>query len=422
MANDLVTHLEDCTEYRHTLQTRPPRILHGTVILLAGLLVAALIWSAVTRADLVVRAPGRVRPVTSPIKVLSAGRANVVGPGAGGRVVQVYFAEGQEVRRGQVLVRLDTERLDIEIVKTQQTIEAGQKEVERLVQQERLLAQEFEEAKKKAEAELAQALEETAKRQKQRDSDIRLAQSELERARREEAREQYLWRTQATTVLALEEAGLRVKEAGEKLLRAQLGVDERVVEIARRALSLLEKQYAGRQGELVLKRASKAAEVAAAQKDLENLQVERKQAEICAPITGIVTQGDVKVGTILEPGKPVAEIAEQQGFLFEVEVPNEEVALLKVGMPARIKLDSYDYQKYGMLYGEVVFISPDSAGGEGHRASYVIRIKVEGEEIGRGEYRGRVKLGMAGQAEIVTGQESLLALLLKKVRQSISLG
>jgi hypothetical protein len=59
---------------------------------------------------------------------------------------------------------------------------------------------------------------------------------------------------------------------------------------------------------------------------------------------------------------------------------------------------------------------------EGQRApSYLVRIELAGEEVGRGELYGRVKLGMAGQAEIVTGQEGLLSLLLKRIRQTISL-
>jgi hypothetical protein len=51
-----------------------------------------------------------------------------------------------------------------------------------------------------------------------------------------------------------------------------------------------------------------------------------------------------------------------------------------------------------------------------------VKVALEGSEVGRGEYRGEIKLGMTGQAEIVTGQESILALLVKRVRQTISLG
>ena len=47
-------------------------------------------------------------------------------------------------------------------------------------------------------------------------------------------------------------------------------------------------------------------------------ELERQQANLTAPITGIVTSKEVKVGDHLpEPGKPVVEIAEQKGFHFE---------------------------------------------------------------------------------------------------------
>ena len=71
MRNDLVLDLADCTEFRQTLLARPPKILHGTAALLVALLGAALAWSATTRANLVVRATGRVRPVSTPRKCIA---------------------------------------------------------------------------------------------------------------------------------------------------------------------------------------------------------------------------------------------------------------------------------------------------------------------------------------------------------------
>src|SRR5262245_65440156 len=50
--------LSACTEFRQTLQARPPRIVHGTVLLLTSLLASAVAWAALTKADLVVRASG----------------------------------------------------------------------------------------------------------------------------------------------------------------------------------------------------------------------------------------------------------------------------------------------------------------------------------------------------------------------------
>jgi multidrug efflux pump subunit AcrA (membrane-fusion protein) len=78
---------------------------------------------------------------------------------------------------------------------------------------------------------------------------------------------------------------------------------------------------------------------------------------------------------------------------------------------------------YGTVAGTVVFISPDSELPDKEpTARYVIRIELDRAELGRGDLRGQVKLGMAGQVEIVTEQESILSLLLRRIRRTISLG
>ena len=51
-----------------------------------------------------------------------------------------------------------------------------------------------------------------------------------------------------------------------------------------------------------------------------------------------------------------------------------------------------------------------------------MRIAVSRDELGRGRCHGRAKLGMAGVAEVVTGRESVLSLLKRRIRQTISLG
>src|SRR4051794_29493957 len=74
----------------------------------------------------------------------------------------------------------------------------------------------------------------------------------------------------------------------------------------------------------------------------------------------LVMRGEVKVGDLLERGKPIVEIAEQKGFCFEAAIPSAEIGHLRLGMPVRIKLDAYDYQRYGTVAGTVVSIAPDS--------------------------------------------------------------
>jgi multidrug resistance efflux pump len=423
MRENRILDLADCTEFRQTLLARPPRIVHGTAILLILLLSTAILWSAMTKADLVVRTAGRVRPVNTPIKIFNAGRGEVFSASAGSRVVEVHFHVGDEVRRGDVLIRLDTGRLDSEIARRKRAIRTSEEELVKIRLLSELLTQQFAAVRSKAAAERTQAEEEVRQSQKRRTSDVRLAELELAAARDDEERIRQLARQQAAAATDLVKATTRLREAKEKLEKARIPVDQSRVEITRQALALAEKDYVVKREELALKQAAKQGEIESSREELKGLELERRQATLRAPQDGVVTRGDVKVGDLLEPGKPVVEIAEQKGYLFEVAVSTEEAAHLRIGMPARIRLDAYDYQKYGTLTGRVRFVSPDSELAEGQQtARYLVRIELESDQIGRGEFHGQVKLGMAGQAEILTDHESILGLLVKRIRQTISLG
>jgi multidrug resistance efflux pump len=132
------------------------------------------------------------------------------------------------------------------------------------------------------------------------------------------------------------------------------------------------------------------------------------------------------VGDVIEPGQAALSVAEQRGFRIDVAVTSEDVGQLREGLPARIKLDAYDYQKYGTVAGRVLSISPDSTFQPDAQTqsppTYSVKIAIDGEQVVRREHRGHIKLGMAGVAEIVTDRESILSLLVRSIRRSISLG
>jgi multidrug resistance efflux pump len=192
--------------------------------------------------------------------------------------------------------------------------------------------------------------------------------------------------------------------------------------VLRRELAQAGASYAARRQEAEMRQAGKRGEAQAGRKELANLRWEREQAAVRAPIDGVVTSEELNEGDLVEAGKVVAEVATEQGLRFEAMVPSEEVGHLRVGMPVHIRLGPFDYQRYGTLEGTVCFVSPDSKAVEQKGAFYTVKVELHGYEVGRGALRGRAKLGMDGRAEIVTESRSVLALLVKKVRQTISLG
>ncbi len=418
MRENPIRSLDDCRDYCLAIQARPPAVVHGTLALLVALLGAGLAWSAATRADLVVRAPGRVRPVSTPRRVFVAGRGEMLSASAGGRVVEVAFRQGDRVDRGAILVRLGTERLDNEIAKQRRVIRAAEEELVRLDRLGTLLEGRSAAARSKAEAEVAQARAEVRLAREQRAVDVRLAAVALKAAKDEEAAIRRLFAMPAAAHREVLAAATATCEAGAKWERAGLPINEERLGVALRALEMAARDAAVSREELELKRRARYGELETARIELANREQEREQAVIRAPIDGVVTAGEVKVGDLLEPGRSFAEVAEQAGYRFEATVPGAEVGRLAVGMPARIKLDAYDYQRYGTVEGTVCFIAPDSGQAA---AEFIVRIELKGDSVGRGDWRGLVRLGMGGQAEIVTGRESLLSLLKKRSRQAISL-
>jgi multidrug efflux pump subunit AcrA (membrane-fusion protein) len=417
----LILDLAECSEFRQSVEARPPRIVHGTVWLLTAMLGVALAWAAFTQADLVVRGRGRVRPTSPPQKVYNHARGEVLSASAGARVSGVYVHEGDEVKAGQVLVQLDTSRLTSEIAKQEQVIKAGEEELAQGARMKDLVTLQYQAARATAKAERDTAEEEIKKARAQQEADQRILKVELESAQANEQQLRQLSRG-AVSQSEYRTAVDKVRDVKERLEKARQPLPEGKLKVLEQRLAAAEMDYNVRVKELDVKYGARHAEIEAVRQELNMLKAERDRAVLVAPMDGVVTKADVKVDDVLTPGKEVLEIAEGQGFRFEVYVPSEEVGRLKVGMPVRLKLDAFDYQRYGTVTGTVCSISADSSVADGGHVVYAVKIAVEGDELGRGEFRGRVKLGMGGQAEIVTGQETLLSLFVKKIRQSISLG
>jgi hemolysin D len=433
MARALISDLADCSQFRQTVAARPPRIIHGAAILMIALLAAAGTWAALVKANLVVKAMGRVRPTEIPTRVFAPASADVTG-----RVVEAPFDEGDFVRAGDVLVRLDTARVDNQLAKHRRTLEAAEEEIGKLTGLEVLLVEQLASAKAKATAELRQAEAALARAIDQRASAVRSAEASLAAAQDLVERKRQLAPTGAVSAEDLVKAEAALSEAQEKLVAAKLSVDDGPANVARRAAELVDRDFAVRRAEAEARRVAKQGEADGVRRDISQLELQRAESELRSPIDGVVVTGHIEPGDVLEAGKPVMEIAPRDGYRFEAMILSEDVGHVQVGMPVRIKFDAYDYQKYGVMEGTVTYLSPDSkmtktsdgtqegeaasAASRKSPAAFLVRVEMSADQIGRGGLVGEVKLGLGGTAEIVTDRESVLRIFFKKIRQTISLG
>lgn len=167
----------------------------------------------------------------------------------------------------------------------------------------------------------------------------------------------------------------------------------------------------------------------------ERSQVEQKLAvnaeslrgsrgfELRSPVDGVVN--DVQVTTIggfVQAGEKVMEVVPMgDKLLVETRVKPSDIAFIKVGDKALVKVTAYDFSTYGGLDGKVVQVSADSIYDEVERQAYFIVIvetnKAYLEKAGR---RLPITPGMMTDTQIITGRKSILTYLLKPVLKARS--
>lgn len=310
-----------------------------------------------------------------------------------GRIVEAHVKEGDRVQAGQLMVKLDTSRIENAIAELKTKIKTDEDELGWLEHLLDVLDQQETVSLEKIKTEIREA-----------ELELRHAQRKVEEMR--------------TLVPNLEpEQKLTLAEEDRERAEAHLNT-------IRSQEAVVYKEYGAKRSDQKLRIDSKRGSIAAQRESLKNLHLDREGCEIRAHVSGIVTQGHPREGDYVDAGKGVVAIAQETGLRVDVAVPAAELGSVKVGMKAKVMIDAYDYRDYGSIEGMVYEITPDSQLQEtvgGRVPIYIVRIRMDTCELAKGARRGEVKLGMMAQVEIVIGAERITTLLFRKVREKVSL-
>ena len=132
---------------------------------------------------------------------------------------------------------------------------------------------------------------------------------------------------------------------------------------------------------------------------------------------GLVTGSHIKNGQLIAGGAPVATIVKQSAPLeAHVLVQNQDIGRLKHGQEVKIKYFAYPYQDYGVQKGTIVDIAIKSGGQDAPEGTYVVRAALHQETISKpGGKVKNLEIGLAGSAEIITGDKRLIELVFSPV-------
>lgn len=151
------------------------------------------------------------------------------------------------------------------------------------------------------------------------------------------------------------------------------------------------------------------------------------RATLYSPVRGIVKDIQVTtVGGVLQPGGKLMEIVPlEDQLLIETRINPRDIAYIRPGLPATVKVTAYDSSIYGDLHGEVETVSPDTIQDEVKRDQYYYRVYVRTQKAELTNKAGRkfpIVPGMVANVEIKTGQKSVMDYLIKplnKVKESM---
>ncbi|MCM1179794.1 MAG: HlyD family efflux transporter periplasmic adaptor subunit [Clostridium sp.] len=142
--------------------------------------------------------------------------------------------------------------------------------------------------------------------------------------------------------------------------------------------------------------------------------------DIVAFYDGVVKALEVdKQGAVVTATQVVAEIIpDSNDMIVQAEVLNADIGYVEIGQDVDIKVDTYDYQKYGKLNGTVAYISPDAAENEQMQKVYKVEVVLDGNSSRSWE----VSQGMECTVEIKTDKKRIIEFFLEPLTDALDRG
>ena len=141
-----------------------------------------------------------------------------------------------------------------------------------------------------------------------------------------------------------------------------------------------------------------------------------EKALISSPVIGTVkTLHITTLGGVVKPGQVLMEIVPTEDkLLIEAKITPKDIAFIKPGLPAVVKITAYDFTRYGGLKGVVEHISADTTQDEEGNSFYVIRVRTDISEI-QGNRDMPIIPGMLTSVDVMIGKRTVLEYLLNPV-------
>jgi hemolysin D len=431
------------------VETPPSPIGRIIGVTLIALFCLALTWASFGHVDIVASAPG---------KILPSGRVKLIQPFETGVVRAIHIHDGQSVKAGEVLIELDPTMTTAEEEHIRNDLVAAQLDIARLraalsestdpesefhppagaspdlvAMERQFLAKQTEEYR----AKLASLDRQRAQKEAERGT-IAATISKLEAnepliRERVDIRKELLDQGLASRITYLETLQLLTENDKDRAIQKSRFAEAdaalaAIIETRAQAVGEFHRTLFGDLAEAERKAGGLAD-------DLAKARQRAKFQLLTAPVDGVVQQLSVHtVGGVVTPAQQLAVVVPADaGLEVEAMVSNRDIGFVHPGQDAQIKVDTFNFTRYGLLHGRVASVSPDaivretpqamnndkpkgaesdSSEPKGQESVYSARISLDRTQIQVDGAAANLSPGMAVTVEIKTGSRAVISYLL----------
>jgi len=366
---------------------RQEKRVSGIIWLSLLALVLFFVWAYFAVLDEVTVGTGKVTP---------SSRAQQIESLDGGVIKQLLVQEGSIVNKGQILARLDPTRFQSNFGEAAARVRTLRASAERLSAELTGAPLVFSAESMKSPELVARERQLYLSRKQNRDETVKNLQDSLRLVEQE---------------LRMTEPLVAKGAAGQvEVIRLRRQASE-----IRGKIDEARNQYAVKAREEQVKN---NADLEAEMQVMAGKEDQVTRAEMFSPVRGIVKDIQVTtVGGVLQPGGKLMEIVPiEDQLLIETRINPRDIAYIRPGLPATVKITAYDSSIYGDLKGQVETVSPDTIQDEVKRDQFYYRVYVRTDRAFLTNRSGRqfpIVPGMVATVDIKTGQKSVMDYLLK---------
>lgn len=421
-------------------QTAPHPKRQRVLWALLALLFFLLLWALFGRLDIVVVANGKLIP-DSYLKIVQ--------PSEAGIVKEILVREGDKVRAGDTLMRMDALITDADLNSIRQEHVRKQLTLERIDAE--LAGQSFEPDSTAPSALSNEVLSQfNANRDAltaalaEENSRLVKAQQELAAATQQKTRLEAVlphYREQdeafeklvkdgfASTIMGSDKRRERIEKEQELAIQGHLIASAQAsIQQSEKKLNQIEADYLR---QLHTERYEVQSQLDKLAKDLQKQLHRRALLELTAPEDGVVKDlATHSAGTVVQPGTVLASLVPLDGTLkAEVWISNEDIGFVRPGQTVKLKFAAYPFQKYGMGQGVIEYVSADAQSEEEARDKgsaadgqnplrYKALVALESSTLTMNNLDHPLGVGMQTAAEIVLGDRTVAEYLLSPVKKA----